>query len=64
MLSNEDLDYFNYGSVENKKFWKRLKGKPDFENKSILDFGCGHGAMCIEIAKSGASSVKGIESNI
>ncbi len=63
MLSNEDLDYFNYGSVENKKFWKRLKGKPDFENKSILDFGCGHGAMCIEIAKSGASSVKGIDLN-
>ena len=39
MLSKEDLDYFNYGSVENKKFWKRLNGRPDFENKSILDFG-------------------------
>ncbi len=61
MLSKEDLDYFNYGSVENKKFWKRLNGRPDFENKSILDFGCGHGALCIDIAKCGASSVTGID---
>ena len=61
MLSKENLDYFNYGSVENKKFWKRLNGKPDFENKSILDFGCGHGALCVDIAKCGANSVTGID---
>lgn len=63
MLSKEDLDYFNYGSVENKKFWKRLRGRPDFKNKSILDFGCGHGSLCIDIAKSGASTVTGIDLN-
>ncbi len=61
MLNKEDLDYFNYGSIENKKFWKRLKGRPDFKNKSILDFGCGHGSLCIDIAQSDASSVTGID---
>tara|TARA_Y100000768_G_scaffold376987_1_gene349688 strand:+ start:1071 stop:1811 length:741 start_codon:yes stop_codon:yes gene_type:complete len=63
MLNKEDLDYFNYGNIENKKFWKRLKERPDFKNKSILDFGCGHGSLCIDIAKSGANSVTGIDIN-
>ncbi len=63
MLNKEDLDYFNYGNIENKKFWKRLKEIPDFKNKSILDFGCGHGSLCIDIAKSGANSVTGIDIN-
>tara|TARA_B100001559_G_C16429310_1_gene589050 strand:+ start:63 stop:809 length:747 start_codon:yes stop_codon:yes gene_type:complete len=63
MLNKEDLDYFNFGDIENKKFWKRLNGRPNFENKSILDFGCGHGSLCIDIAKSGASFVTGIDLN-
>jgi len=63
MLSEEDLNYFNYGNIENKKFWKRLKGRPDFKNKSILDFGCGHGSLCVDIAQSGANSVLGIDLN-
>ena len=63
MLSVEDLDYFNYGNIENKKFWKRLNGRPDFENKSILDFGCGHGSLCVDIAQSGANLVTGIDLN-
>ena len=63
MLSIEDLDYFNFGNIENKKFWKRLNGKPNFDNKSILDFGCGHGSLCVDIAKSGANLVTGIDLN-
>ena len=34
-----------------KNFWRRLREKPNFKNKSILDFGCGHGALCLDIAK-------------
>jgi len=63
MFKKKDLDYFNYGIIENKKFWRRLGGKPDFENKSILDFGCGHGSLCIDIANSGANSITGIDLN-
>ena len=61
MLNKKDINYFNFGKLENKKFWKRLGGKPILENKSVLDFGCGHGALCIDIAQSGASSVLGID---
>ena len=29
--------------IDNYKFWKRLGGKPNFKNKTVLDFGCGYG---------------------
>ena len=61
MLNREDVKYFNYGKIENEKFWRRLGGKPNFENKSILDFGCGHGSLCIDIAKNNVSSILGID---
>lgn len=61
MLSREDLNYFKFGNVENKKFWKRLRGKPDFKDKSVLDFGCGHGSLCVDIAQSGANLVTGVD---
>ena len=63
MLNEKDLNYFNSGNYENKKFWKRLGGKPNFVNKSVLDFGCGHGSLCMNVANSGASSVTGIDLN-
>ena len=37
MLNKSDVDYFNSGDLENKKFWKRLGGKPNLENKSVLE---------------------------
>ena len=61
MLNKRDIDYFNFGKIENKKFWKRLGGKPVLKDKSVLDFGCGHGALCVEIAQSGAKIVNGID---
>ena len=63
MLDSKDLDYFNYGKVENEKFWRRLGGKPNLENKSILDFGCGHGSLCIHMAKKNVNSILGIDLN-
>ena len=61
MLNQKDLNYFKFGKVENIKFWNRLGGKPNLSGKTILDFGCGHGALCIDIADSGAKSVLGID---
>lgn len=61
MLSKKDIDYFNYSQLENKKFWRRLNEDPNLKNKSILDFGCGHGALSIDIANLGAKSVYGID---
>ena len=64
MLETSDINYFNYGKVENEKFWRRLGGKPNFKDKSILDFGCGHGSLCIDMAKSNVRSILGIDLSI
>jgi len=61
MINQKDISYFNFQTIENKKFWKRLGGKPDFKEKSVLDFGCGHGALSIEMADLGAKEVTGID---
>ena len=61
MMKKKDQEYFKYGIIENAKFWKRLGGKPYFANRKILDFGCGHGSLCIDIANSGAESITGID---
>ena len=57
----EDINYFNRGFKENEKFWERLGEKPEFKDKSILDFGCGHGALCIDIAGEDARDILGID---
>lgn len=61
MLEEKDLVYFKYGEIENKKFCNRLGNKPNFKDKKILDFGCGHGSLAISIANSGAKKVIGID---
>lgn len=60
-LKPEHIKYFADGEIEIKKFWKRLNIQPSFTNKNILDFGCGHGAFCIEIAKYSPNKIIGID---
>ena len=64
MMKLHDLKYFEHGKIANKKFWKRLGSKPDFKNKKVLDFGCGHGSLTLEIAALGAQKVIGIDLEI
>ena len=61
MLDEKELKYFDYSKSENEKFWRRLGIKPNFKNKTVLDFGCGHGALSIDIGLLGAKSVIGID---
>ena len=61
MLDKNQINYFNYQKIENKKFWKRLGGKPDLKGKAVLDFGCGYGALSLEIAQSEAISINAID---
>jgi 2-polyprenyl-3-methyl-5-hydroxy-6-metoxy-1,4-benzoquinol methylase len=61
MLNKKDIDYFNEGKIEIEKFWKRLGVEINFKEKTVLDFGCGHGAFCIDLAKKNAKRVIGID---
>ena len=62
-LQQDDVDYFNRGQVENSRYWGRLGGKPDFKDAIVVDLGCGHGSLCIDIARSGARRVIGLDLN-
>jgi SAM-dependent methyltransferase len=46
----------------NPEFWSRCGGKPDFCGKRVLEVGCGHGALCVDMARSGATVV-GVDLN-
>ena len=62
-LLEDDVKYFNNGQLENEKFWKRLKGKPNFTNASVLEVGCGHGRLCVDVALAGARKVVGVDTH-
>lgn len=63
ILLQDDMDYFNRGQIENPRYWERLGGKPDFRNTTVIDLGCGHGSLCIDIAHAGARRVLGLDLN-
>jgi cyclopropane fatty-acyl-phospholipid synthase-like methyltransferase len=60
-LLQRDIDYFKWGEYENPRFWARLGRKPPLKDMRVLDVGCGHGSLCIDIALSGAEKVVGLD---
>jgi len=60
-LNKSDLDYFNRGEFENKKFFSRLNGEPDFTGLKVLDIGCGHGSLCVHIGLREPQKIIGID---
>lgn len=60
-LSEYDLDYFDKGKMENPRFWSRLGETPRLEGAKILDVGCGHGSLCVQMALAGAACVIGVD---
>lgn len=59
------LDDFYVGHFDREigemlRFWTRLD-RPSFQGKKVLDFGCGLGAMCVDISGNGAERVVGLD---
>jgi len=53
----------NYPRVEQEiaVFWKRFGGTPDLRGMRVLDFGCGLGKLCVDLARAGADEVVGMD---
>lgn len=62
-LNPDDLAYFARGAQANPRFWTRFGGMPDLKGKRVLDIGCGHGSLCVDMAAAGAEQVVGLDLN-
>jgi SAM-dependent methyltransferase len=54
--------YFEGQLGSNIEFWRRFGHQPEAAGKHVLDLGCGHGALSIELAHRGAT-VFGLDLN-
>jgi len=54
--------YFDHQLSSNQAFWRRFGRRPDFAGKRVLEVGCGHGALSVEMARAGAD-VYGVDLN-
>ncbi|WP_448267696.1 class I SAM-dependent methyltransferase [Nostoc sp. DSM 114159] len=55
------LKYFEAQVIKSEQYWSRFGGRPDLSGKVVLEIGCGHGALCIDAAISGARRVIGLD---
>lgn len=62
-IEKDDLEYFNRGFGEVKKFLNRFVPPLVIDGQNILDVGCGHGTLCICLAKAGAQKVVGLDTD-
>jgi SAM-dependent methyltransferase len=56
--------YLDYDLASTQRFLARFGTRLELRGKSVLDIGCGRGALCLEAARRGASRVVGVDLEI
>ena len=61
IMNQKEISYFEKEkNLKNHIFFQRFSNL-DYKNLTILDLGCGHGAISIDLVLRGASEVIGID---
>ncbi len=62
-MKEEDIKYFNHQKENRDPVFLGRFPDVNFKDKTVLDLGCGHGAISIDVAQKGAKKVIGIDIN-
>jgi SAM-dependent methyltransferase len=52
---------FAYQRDSTDMFWRRIRPAPNLNAARVLDLGCGHGVLTVDLAQRGASEVLGLD---
>jgi SAM-dependent methyltransferase len=52
---------FAYQRDSTDQFWRRIGPAPDVQGARVLDLGCGHGVLSVDLAQRGAIEVVGLD---
>jgi SAM-dependent methyltransferase len=61
LLDRRSRAMFAYQRPSTDEYWRRIDPAPDLAGAQVLDLGCGHGVLTVDLAQRGVSEVLGLD---